>query len=97
MLPNDGWFRFDAERGSEEMLVLVSMEPLSNLEGILMTEGESGAAGRKTVESYFANTSAKGINVDSDDSDSENGRSVVTVSPVEGTLVLAHRIVLKRR
>jgi uncharacterized protein DUF4384/LysM domain-containing protein len=88
LVPRDGWFRMDKARGKEELWVLVSLEPLSDLEGALVASG--------VVESYFDGKKAmegKGIEIDGGD---ETGGSMVVEGPLEGGLILAHKIEIAR-
>lgn len=89
VLPRDGAFRLDSAKGSEELLVLLSLQPLSGLDRDLVAE----SAAAKKVRSYAEGASAKGIRVASGGAP----RSIVMSSPLEETTVVAHRLVLKRR
>jgi hypothetical protein len=89
LVPRDGWFRMDKDLGNEEVWVLVSVEPLSDLEGTLVASG--------VVESYFDGKKAmqaKGITIDDD---AEGEGSTVVQGPLEGGLVLAHKIQITRK
>jgi hypothetical protein len=98
LLPNDGWFQLDREDGSEELLVLVSAEPIETLERARQENASRGSrrAMRDAVDSWFseASTAAKGILVERrDDEDAD----LVWSADREGeTLVMAHRIRLRR-
>jgi murein DD-endopeptidase MepM/ murein hydrolase activator NlpD len=88
LVPRNGWFRMDAAKGDEELLVLVSLEPLSDLEGDLIANG--------VVQSYFDGKKAgqgKGITIDAPE---EGEGSVVVEGPIEGGIVLAHTIHIGR-
>jgi LysM repeat protein len=89
MLPGDGWFRFDSEKGSEELMVLVSLQPLTGLDRDLVAEGVAA----KKVRSYLEDEKTKGIVAESRQ---EAGPSVVLASPVEGATVVAYRLVLRK-
>jgi hypothetical protein len=88
LVPRNGWFRMDTARGDEDLLVLVSLEPLSDLEGDLIANG--------VVQSYFDGKKAaagKGIVIDAPE---EGEGSVVVEGPIEGGIVLAHTIHIGR-
>jgi len=88
LVPRNGWFRMDAAKGDEDLLVLVSLEPLSDLEGDLIANG--------VVESYFDGKKAaagKGIVIDAPE---EGEGSIVVEGPIEGGIVLAHTIHIAR-
>jgi hypothetical protein len=93
LAPGDGWFRMDDARGDEDLLVLVSLDPLSEFEGELIASG----AKREHIDSYFSGaqgTQGKGIQVDDADDD---GASTVVEGPIEGSIALVSRIQIHRR
>ena len=90
MVPREDWFRFDSSTGPEELLVLISLKPLDELDRDLV----AGDAARARIKSYFDGASEKGIVVDSQGGGA--GRSLILTSPIEGTKVFAHRILLKK-
>jgi hypothetical protein len=88
----DEWLRMDAAKGDEDLLVLVSLQPLTDFEGELVAAGGK----RQTLDSYFAEgkgADSKGITVDDPDDD---GAAVVVEGPLEGTPTLVHRIRIRR-
>ena len=97
MLPREGWFRLDKAKGPEEIYVMVSAEPLSDLDSSLLAENgvRLGKEGAGALERYAENHE-KGIDIDAGGDDEEGG-TVVTASPLEGTPVLVHKISMKHR
>jgi hypothetical protein len=91
VMPEQDWFRFDSGKSPEELLVLISQEPLNELDRDLVADN----AARASLKSYMSQSSDKGIVIDSGSGD--RGRSLVLTSPVEGTKVFAHRIILKKQ
>jgi hypothetical protein len=89
LVPRDGWFQMDKARGDEELWVLVSLEPLSKLEGTMIASG--------AVESYFDGkdgVEAKGIVLDEG---GDGDGSTVVEGPIEGGVVLAYKIRIERK
>jgi hypothetical protein len=97
MLPREGWFRLDKAKGPEEIFVMVSSEPLTDLDSALLAENgvRPGKENADALE-HYADNHGKGIEVDAG-GDEEAAGTVVTSSPLEGTPVLVHRIQMKHR
>lgn len=98
LVPREGWLRLDDKRGDEELWVLVSIDKLTDLDAELATMGVKpvSAAKQKSIGAYFEGQKAsngKGIVLSED----EQGQSSVVVDgPSEGSMVLAHKIVVRR-
>lgn len=98
MLPRDGWFRLDKAKGPEDIYVMVSAEPLGDLDGALLAEnGVRIGKGAADALEHYAENHGKGINIDAGGDEEEQGGTVVTSSPLDGTPVLVHRISMKHR
>lgn len=97
LLPNNEWFRFDRQEGNEELLVLVSLEPLETLERA-RREGapeRSRRAMRDALDNWFSEASMapKGIVVDRrGDEDADT----VLAGDSGDSLILVHKIRLRR-
>lgn len=93
LAPGGGWFRMDDARGDEDLLVVVSLDPISEMEGELIASG----ARRESLTSYFngeRGTQGKGIVVDDPD---DEGASTIVEGPIGGSIALVHRIQIRRR
>lgn len=94
LMPPDGWYRFDEDDGDEELWVLVAAEPLPEIDRAV-ADRDRKVRSASAFEPYFAESSKhKGIEVVRAE---EESRGIVTVSPGSDVLILAHRIVLRRR
>jgi hypothetical protein len=90
IVPRQDWFRLDAAKGPEELVVLIAQEPLGELDREMIADDVT----RAKIKSYAGDSTTKGITVDSTSAD--RGRSLFLTSPIEGTKVFAHRIVLQK-
>jgi len=86
----DEWFRLDAEGGGEEILVLVSTRPLTELDSDL-----AATDAQRRLDSLLRAAQSRGSAVSA--SANGHGRSLVLASPVDNALVLAHRIILRKQ
>ena len=84
------WFRFDNDRGADELIVLVSPRPLTELDSDLTAD-----AARERMRSLMAAGSGRGASLG--EGREGLGRSLVIASEVGESMVLAHRIVLRKQ
>jgi LysM repeat protein len=87
---DDEWYRFDNERGSEELLILISPTRLTELDSDLAAD-----AARQKLQRLVAANEGTGAAIG--EGREGMGRSLVLASPVGESLVLAHRIVLRKQ
>lgn len=89
LVPQEGWFRFDRRDGDEQLLIIVSAEPLAELDTALLADG----ALRSKIESW-ADDKAPALAIEGNN---ERGSAVVMRSPLGGARLLAYRVVLRRK
>lgn len=86
----DEWFRLDAEPGNEEIIVLVSPKPLTELDSDM-----AATDARRRLDTLLRSAQTRGGQVG--EASGGQGRSLVLASPVDDAIVLAHRIVLRKQ
>jgi hypothetical protein len=90
LMPRNDWFKFDGAKGPDELIVLVSLEPLSDLD----TDLTAGAARDRVAAIVRRQAGKESVLGEGEDG---RGRAYVTFSPIDNTMVLAHRIVLRKK